>query len=133
MNRMTRYEKVTGNTVVTSFRSNNEYAKYHYFNSNGANAKHRAMMYTLVQIVKDGFINSGWLLSSDEFFHYDNLSRLAMMKRCKIWEVRHHVDALDKATECAYMRMSEVLMGLRDKAGREIRIVENAAKTRRTQ
>ena len=120
MNRMTRYEKVTGDTVVTSFRSNNEFAKYHYFNSNGAYAKHRAMIQTAFQLVEDDLINSGWLISLDADYHYKNLSRLAMMERNKLWDVRYHVDGFKEETEYGYNKMARVMLGELDRAGREV-------------
>jgi hypothetical protein len=122
--KLDRYELVTGDTVITNFESNHEMAKYHYFNANGVSAKHREMMSTLLQLAEDGIINSGWLLSHDSDYHLDHLMKFAMQQRCRLWDVRYHVNEIRKDIDRAYTRAGEVLLGLRDKAGRTIGLVD---------
>ncbi len=120
MNLMERYKLISGNTVVTSFRSNKELAQYHYFNTNGVYKRHNAMMQTLFQAVDDGIVNSGWLISCNADFHMEALARLAMLQRARGWNVEYAVKHIQQTTERAYTRLAQVIMGERDKAGREV-------------
>ncbi len=118
MNLIERHELITGDTVVTSFRSNKEQAQYHYFNTNGVYKKHAAMMQTLFQAVDDGIVNSGWLISCDADFHMEALARLAMLQRVRGLYVAYAVECIQQTTERAYTRLGRVIMGELDKAGR---------------
>ncbi len=118
MNLMERYKLISGDTVVTSFRSNKELAQYHYFNTNGVYKQHAAMMQTLSQAVDATVVNYGWLLSCSADFHTNTLVKLAMRKRVRSWDVEYAVECIRQSIERSYTRLGEVIMGERDKAGR---------------
>ncbi len=120
MNLMERFELISGDTVVTSFRSNKEQAQYHYFNTNGVYKHHNAMIDTMFQAVDAGVINSGWLISYGADSHSDRLVKLAMMKRVGGWELGHLIENIKDYTERGYTRLGQVIMGELDKAGREV-------------
>lgn len=109
-----------GDTVVISFQSNSEWARYHYFNINGVCKAHTAAVDTLAEYVKAGHINSGWLIAHDGSYHMDNISKLAMQKRVHGWEINFHIQELQKETEELYNNIAEVHMGIRNKANKEI-------------
>jgi len=117
-----RFNLISGDTVVTHFRSHKEAAQYHYFNSNGAYKQHNRMMQTLREAVEDGHINSGWLLAYDANYHWEALSKLAQMQRCKRFNVYYHISEFQDSTERGYNQLAEVLLGKRDKAGRYIEV-----------
>jgi hypothetical protein len=114
---LTRYERISGNEVFTTFRNNVEKAQYHYFNENGAYRRHWDMMDTLRQYVSLRLINSGWLIAHSADYHTDHISRLAMQKRAGRWDVNYHVDSILKSVEDTYTAIGEVLLGERDAAG----------------
>lgn len=126
MNAYERYMYITEtNDAVTSFRSNREKAQYHYFNQNGAYARHTRMMKTLKQAVEADLINSGWLISNDANYYYRMISKSAMQKRVNRHEVNHAVNMFNETTERAYTRLAEVILEIRDRAGHEIDVPGN--------
>jgi len=119
--RFERFKRIRGNEVFKCFRSNLEEARYNYWNSNGAIQKHRRMMDTLFQAVDAGVVNSGWLLSCGVDYHYEKIAKLAMMQRARGWDVRYHTNCILETIEDAYTRLGQVIMGERDKAGKEVK------------
>ena len=112
-----RYIYITQtNDAVTKFRSNKEFAQYHYFNQNGAYNKHRSMIETLLQYVEAGHINSGWLIAHDAEWQRKHISKAAMAKRAE--NVRYYVERMLEIVEETYTSIAQVHLGEKDRAGK---------------
>jgi len=120
MNAYERFRRVADGAPMRSWNSYKEQAQYHYFNKHGALQRHRAAMKTLLEAAERGVVNSGWLISCDVDYHEMAMIKLIEKQRVKGWDVRYHTEAITKQTEELYTRLGEVIMGKRDKAGREI-------------
>jgi hypothetical protein len=111
-----RYIYITEtNDTVKSFRSNVEFAQYHYFNQNGAYKQHRAMMNTLTQYVDAGHINSGWLIAHDANWEMGHIAKAATAKRAK--NVCYYVERMFEKIEDTYTSIAQVHLGEKDCAG----------------
>ena len=112
MNRLERYNLITGDTVVTKFRSNKEYCKYHCFNANGMVAKKHALDNLISDYVSYGVLRSGWLVAHGGLntFHVDLIVKYAMQGRVSRFNAHYHVDALKAEIEATYTQLAEVIM-----------------------
>ena len=111
MNKISRYEELTGSAVVTKFRSSHEKALYEYFNTNGACAMHNAARDTLFQYVKTGLINSGWLLSRSAEYHVTGLLKEVKKTRSNRFNIWYHAAQIRENAEKTYNDLARFALG----------------------
>lgn len=84
-------------------------AAWHYFNPNGAYAAKKEADKAITQAVEEGLLKAGCIIAygSMNSYHADKLSALAMMRRCKHWDVQYHVRCLQEDTAKALSVVAE--------------------------
>lgn len=77
---------------------------FHMFNPNGALAKKRAADDAISAAIDAGILKSGayFAYGSMNDFHEKRLTRFAMRKHCRGWDIDYHAKALEKDAAKAY-------------------------------
>lgn len=113
MNTLTTYEAITKTaTSDRQFRTNIARAKFHYFNPNGLNAKHRSMSDTIAQYVNDNIVTTGWHLAygSLNYFYTERIAKLGTQRAVNGIKLSTTLEGLQDQIDKGYTKLGEFIL-----------------------